>query len=285
MSANLSETVRDVAAAAEKLRADDRLVTDTGQQLEEIETLLDAITVLESVVTDRVAEAAKVGATAEQCGRSPRRWLAEDVLMAGPEASRYVNLAKWLGDFPRTRDAFRVARLSAAHANEICKVMRWLPREYWEQVEPHLVKFAVTCRPEDIPGFVETLLDALDLDKAGDVRRERRYAERGVDIGLTSHGQRTVVGTLTPEVGEKVAKALAIASAKAGEQDDRTLRQRQHDALGDIADAYLATAGAGEPNCKGAPRTVIVTMPLEDLENRLREQWLSLPSGAQISPE
>src|SRR4051794_29669399 len=175
----MSETISDLVAVVDKVRADDRLVTDTGQQLEEIETLLDAITVLQSAVTDRVAEAAKVGATADQCGRSPRRWLVEDVLMAGPEASRYVNLARWLPDFPLTREAFRVARLSAAHANEICKVMRWLPREYWEQVEPHLVEFAVTCRPEEIAGFVETLLDALGLDKAGDVRRERRYAERG----------------------------------------------------------------------------------------------------------
>lgn len=281
----VSGPISDLVAAVDKVRADDRLVTDTGQQLEEIESLLDAITVLESAVTDRIAEATEVGATAEQCGRSPRRWLAEDVLMAGPEAARYVNLAKWLEDFPLTREAFRAARLSAAHANEICKAMRWLPREYWDQVEPELVNYAVTCRPEDIAGFVETLLDALGLDKHSDVRRERRYAERGVDIGLTSHGQRTVVGTLTPEVGEKVAKALAIAAAKAGEEDDRTLRQRQHDALGDLADAYLATAGAGEPNCKGAPRTVIITMPLETLENKLREEWLSLPSGAQISPE
>src|SRR3954470_3410734 len=285
MAAVMSAHVTDVAAAAGKLRADDGLVIDTGQQLDEIESLLDTITVLQSAVTDRVAEAAKVGATADQYGRSPRRWLAEDCLMAGPEASRYVNLAKWLADFPLTREAFRTARLSAAHANEICKGMRWLPREYWEQVEPHLVEFAVTCRPEAIAGFVEPLPAALDLDKAGDVRRERRFAQRAVGGALTSHGQRTVVGTLTPEVGDKVAKALAIASAKAGAEDDRTLRQRQHDALGDLADAYLATAGAGEPNCQGAPRTVIVTMPLETLENQLREQWLTLPSGAQISPE
>src|SRR4051794_41841031 len=108
MSANLSETVRDVAAAAEKLRADDRLITDTGLQLEEIESLLDSITVLQSAVTDRVAEAAKVGATAEQCGRSPRRWLAEDCLMAGPGGARDGDLAEGVGGVPPHRG--RVAR-------------------------------------------------------------------------------------------------------------------------------------------------------------------------------
>ena len=142
--------------------------------------------------------------------------------MAGPEASRYVNLAKWLEDFPLTREAFGrrgCRRRTLSRSARRCAGCR---PEYWDQVEPHLVDYAFTCRPEDIASFVETLLDALGLDKASDVRRERRYAERGVDIGLTSHGQRNIAGTLTPEVGEKLAKALAIAAAKAGADDDRT---------------------------------------------------------------
>src|SRR3954452_4592248 len=283
MSVVLSEPVGDVVAAVGKLRADDGLVTDTGQQLEEIEVLLDTITVLQSVVTDRIAEAAKVGATAEQYGRSPKRWLVEDVLMAGPEAARYVNLANWLAEVPLTRDAFATARISAAHAAEICKALRWLPAAYREQVEPQLVDFAFTARPEEIAAFVEALLDALGLDKTADVRRERRYAERGIDIGQTMHGQRTIVGTLTPEVGEKLEKALAVAAAKAGKDDDRTLRQRQHDALADLADSYLAHHHT--PSFDGAPGTVIITMDLETLEGRLRDAWLTLPSGAQISAQ
>src|SRR3954447_16509365 len=272
MAAALSAPVADVAAAAGKLRADDGLVTDTGQQLAEIEVLLDAITVLQSAVTDRVAEAANVGATAEHYGRSPKRWLVEDVLMAGPEAARYVNLANWLSEFPLTRDAFAAARISAAHAAEICKALRWLPPEYREQVEPQLIDYALTARPEDIAAFVEALLDALGLDKTADVRRERRYAERGIDLGHTIHGQRSLIGTLTPEIGEKLEQALAVAAAKAGKDDDRTFRQRQHDALGDLADSYLAHHHT--PSFDGAPRTVIITMDLEMLEARLRDGWL-----------
>src|SRR5947199_825733 len=184
MSVVLSEPVCDVVAAVGKLRADDGLVTDTGQQLEEIEVLLDAISVLQSAVTDRL---------------------------------------------------------------------------------------------------VEALLDALGLDKNSDVRRERRYADRGVDLGCTMHGQRTIIGTLTPEIGEKLAKALAVAGAKAGKDDDRTYRQRQPDALGDLADAYLAHHHT--PSFDGAPRTVIITKDLEMLEARLRDGWLTLPTGAQISAE
>ena len=72
MARALSEPVSAAAATAEKLRADDRLITDTGQQLEEIESLLDTITVLQSVVTERLAEAGKVGATADTNGTTFR---------------------------------------------------------------------------------------------------------------------------------------------------------------------------------------------------------------------
>ena len=281
MPATLSETVSAVVDAAAKLQADGGLVTDTGRQLDEIEAVLDVITVLQSVVVDRLAEASRVGATAEHYGRGPKRWLVEDLYMAGPEAGRYVQLAQWLDEFPLTRQAFAAARLSTAHAAEICKSLRWLPTEYRDQVEPQLVEYALCCRPEEIAAFVEALLDALGRDKAADVRRERRYAERGIDIGTTMHGQRTIVGTLTPEVGEKLERALALAAKRVGADDDRTLRQRQHDALGDLADAYLAHQQ--NPSFDGAPRTVIVTMDLETLENQLREKWLSLPDGAQIS--
>src|SRR3954449_10446686 len=116
MAATPSDTISDLVAIADKVRADDRLVTDSGQELEEVESVLDVITVLQSVVTERVRAAQLSEATAEQYARSPKRWLVEDVLMAGPEASRYVNLAKWLPDFPLTREAFRVARVSAGRA-------------------------------------------------------------------------------------------------------------------------------------------------------------------------
>jgi hypothetical protein len=282
LALTLSEPVADVVAAVEKLRASDALVTDTARQLNEIEAVLDVITILQSVVTDRVDEARKAEATAEHYGRSPRGWLTEDALMAGPDASRYVSLGKALADFPLVREAFRAARISMAHVNEMVKALRWVPIDYRDAVEPKLVDYAFTCRPEQIAGFIEDLLTLLGLEKESDARRERRYAERGLHIGQTMDGHRSVSGTLTPEVGEKWEKALALAAGKTGEDDDRTVAQR-HDALGDLADSYIAHHHT--PSFDGAPRTVIVSIPLEPLENQLREKWLTLPDGAQISPQ
>jgi hypothetical protein len=283
LALSLSEPVADVVAAVEKLRASDALVMDTAQQLNELEALLDVITVVQADVTDRVEEARNTEATGEHYGRSPRAWLTEDQLMAGPEASRYVNVGKALADYPLVADAFRSARISIAHVTEMVKVLRWVPVDYRDAVEAALVEYAFTCRPEQIAGFVEDLLTLLGLDKDSDARRERRYAERGLHIGRTMDGHRSVTGTLTPEVGEKLDKALALAAGKTGEDDDRTVAQRQHDALGNLADSYIAHQH--EPSFDGAPRTVIITIPLETLENQLREKWLTLPDGAQISPQ
>jgi hypothetical protein len=86
---------------------------------------------------------------------------------------------------------------------------------------------------------------------------------------------------LTPEVGERFEAALAAAGQKSSPDDDRTPRQRRHDALGVIADAYLASST--EPSFTGAPRTVIVTMDLDVLQGRLRDALVTLPDGASIS--
>jgi hypothetical protein len=143
-----------------------------------------------------------------------------------------------------------------------------------DTVEPHLLDRARDYPPEEIAGYVDELLQRLGIDKAGDIARERRHTSRGVDLAKTLHGNRSISGTLTPEVGERFEAALAVAAQKSSPDDDRTPRQRKHDALGVIADAFLGQAG---PSFTGAPRTVIVTIDLATLEGRLREAWLTTP--------
>ena len=277
----VSDPVTDVVAAVEKARADDRLITSPATLLADTTALLDAMTLLGSLVVDRLTEAAQVNATHVEYGRGMRAWLVEDEMLAAGEASRFVQLATHLPVYPATRDALRTARISLAHAHAIVKALRSLPVAYRATIEPHLLELAVTCTPEEIAGFVDALLEALGLDKTSDVRREKRYAERGFNIGQSFDGHRSACGSLTDEVGERLTKALELAAQPAGPEDDRTVLQRWHDALGVIADAYLTQHG--NPSFTGAPRTVMVTIDLETLENQLRDAWLTLPSGAQIS--
>jgi len=186
-----------------------------------------------------------------------------------------------LPGYPLVQAAFDDAQISLAHVSALMTALAHLPGELRETVEPLVVEHARSCPPEDIAAFMDELLEGLGIDKASAIRREKRLADRGVDLHPTLDGMRALRGTLTPDVGADFAEALAQASQPSGDEDDRTPRQRQHDALGAIARAYLGTNGA--PSFTGAPRTVIVTMDLETLENSLREKWLRLPDGATIS--
>lgn len=283
MPAIVSDAVVGVITAAEKLRADDRLITSPDAVLCELEAIFEAVTMLQAVAVRRLREARNLDATSEVCGRSTKGWLVEDVRLAAPEAGRLMRLAVHLPFHPITESAHDSAEINAAHAAAILTALASLPPDLRETVEPHLIERARFYPPEEVSGFVDQLLETLGLDKTSDIRRERRNAQRRVDIGRTMDGHRSVVGNLTPEVGEQVEQALALARTSGGLDDTRTVAQRNHDALGVIAATYLAHHQT--PSFNGAPRTVIVTMDLETLEGQLRERWLTLPSGAVISAD
>jgi len=277
----VSDPVADVVAAVEKLRADDRLITSPGMLLGDAEMLLEAMNGIESVLVRRMREAAQADATSEIHGRGTKAWLVEDLLVAGPRASKLMRLVRALPLHPLTEAAYDEGAISTDHAAAILSALSHLPCAIRDTVEPHLIERAKEFPPEEIAGFVDDILVGLGLEKDADVRRERRNAERGVDVNKTMHGSRALAGTLSPEVGEQLERALDIAGQRCGDEDDRTQRQRNHDALGAIVNAFLAQNGA--PSFTGAPRTVIVTIPLETLENELADAWATMPSGARIS--
>jgi len=277
----LSDPVADVATAVDKLLVDDRLITSPDMLLGDVESLLESISGIHAVLARRVRDVDADVNMLDYTGRGTKRWLIEDQLLPGPEASRLMRLSKYLPNHPATQAAFEEKRISAAHAAAILTALNAIPIDLRETVEPHLIERARDYPPEEIGGFVDELLERLGIDKDGDIRRERRHTQRGVDIATTMHGTRSLSGTLTPDVGARFEAALDDASQRCGADDSRTPRQRRHDALGEIADAYFAQT---EPTFGGAPRTVIVTVDLATLEDQLRERWVSTPHGP-LAPE
>ena len=281
MSLVVSDPVRDVVAAVGKLRVDDRLITDPGMLLGDCEALLDSITGLHAVLVRRLRDVTNDGRTVEITGRGTRAWLHEEQLLSGSDASRLMRLATYLPLHPVTEAAFADGSITAQHAAAILTALNSVPAELRDPVEPHLIERARCYPPEEIGGFVDELLQRLGIDTNGDIRRERRHATRGVSLATTLDGNRSLSGNLTADVGQRLQTALAAAAQPSGPQDDRTPRQRRHDALGAIADAYLQRT---EPSFTGAPRTVIVTVDLDTLENQLRQRWIATPFGA-LAPD
>ena len=277
----LSEPVSDLIAAADKLRADDRLITSPEQQLNEVEAINDVVTVLQAVLVRRLRDARTAAAPELVCGRTTKNWLREELLLTSGDTGRYMKCLFRLQHYPAVQAAFEAAVVSLAHVVALISALDKLPAELRATLEPCLIEHARCCPPDDIAPFTDQLLDALGSDKASDIRRERRQAERGVDLHPTLDGQRALYGTLSPEVGDALARALAKAGQPCGSEDTRTPRQRHHDALGVIANYFLGSDGT--PSFTGTPRTAIITMDLPTLESQLRDTWLTMPDGTNIA--
>ena len=283
MPAILSDAVIDVVDAVDKLCADEGVVSDPEMMLGDVEALQDAKSMIDAVLATRLRAAEAVDATTELYGRGTKRWLVEELLISGPEASRLMRLTRDGREHPETMALLAAGRIHTSHAIAVLTALRTLPIELRDTVEPHLLERAREFPPEEIAGFVDELLQALGIDKDSDIQRERRHACRSISLAKTIAGQFSLRGTLTPDVGARLNAALELASQDTGPDDIRTSQQRLHDAIGVIADAFVA--GAGAPSFSGAPRTVIVTIDLEVLEGRLRDALVALPYGGVVSAD
>lgn len=115
-------------------------------------------------------------------GRTTKGWLREELFCSGAASSQFMRCVHGLPAYPLVQAAFDGAEISLAHVLALMTALDHLPRELRATVEPILVEHARLCAPEDINGFVDELLEALGIDKASAVRREKRLAERGVDL-------------------------------------------------------------------------------------------------------
>src|SRR5436305_1419719 len=80
---------------------------------------------------------------------------------------------------------------------------------------------------------VDQILILLGVETSKEAH-ERRFGERGVGLDETLGGTGSLNGTLTPLLREKLALYFASKAQKAGREDNRTQRQRQHDALEEL---------------------------------------------------
>ncbi|HET7530411.1 MAG TPA: DUF222 domain-containing protein [Mycobacteriales bacterium] len=219
--------------AVDAALAEDPLITDPARVIADLDELLAVRTRLDALIVSRLRVAEQLDATSTLCGRSTRSWLTEDHLMSGASVGRLYRLQKHLPFFPHVDAAFRAATISTQHAAAVVSALLSLPPSVRPTLEPLLVAVAGEETPSGVAGMVEDLLSAVRFEKESDVRRERRYTQRGVDVTATSREQSALSGTLTAHVAEVLVLALRAAAATC-EADDRTPRQRMHDEVLDL---------------------------------------------------
>jgi hypothetical protein len=128
--------------------------------------------------------------------------------------------------------------------------------------------------PPDLAHFLRQLKLAMlpELE-----HNRERHQERDRELVLTGgfNGMTDVHGHLTPEVGEKLRKALSAASRPDAEGELRTPVQRMADALEDLLDLTL---GSGQLPDEGGERPhLVVHVDLDKLGEQPGEMNLDVP--------
>jgi hypothetical protein len=280
----ISEILDELKAAL----GEERLMLSASEQdridaLADAETCLQMETIAHALTTQALKRVDELEATQPLTGRTTTSWLREDRHLSKPEAGRRMKFLRFLDNFPTVKLAYHSAELSVECVSALLSALMSLPPAAWDAVEGPLVAMARAGSPEDVSDFVDDILTGLGVTKKSDIQRERRNGALGFRLTRTMDGYYSASGLIDPAAGEVLRAALAVHNGKCGPDDVRSPMRRDHDALATIARSSLEAAD--HPSFNGSPVGVLVTIPYDVLEDRLRESWLSLPSGMKISAE
>ena len=281
MAVTYSPAVVTLQAAVDTVLTRDLRDVPECTRLNELEAMLEAREALSTAIAHAVQVIDAADTTVAETGRSTRCWLTETQHLNPTAASRLRRLAVQLPGYPNLDAALRARKFSTEHAHVILRVMRAVPAGYTEIVETALLELAQHMTPDDLAKEAETLLVACGVESSSDAE-QRRLTSRGVRIAPLLDGMHRIDGLLTPETTEALKLIFAQHATPAGDEDDRTVPQRQHDALADVLHQHLAYAPMADVN--GERPRIVITIDYTTLERDLRDAWGELPSGIRVSP-
>ena len=208
---------------------------------------------------------------------SSSAWLAAMTKMTKKDAKAAVKHMRTLAERPHLESALGAGDISDSWAAEIADWLRKLPEELQAGTEKILADAAAAgASLEDLAtitahAMVQWRAEHPDPDDEGDFR------DRQVAVGTTFGGAAVIRGDLTPECAAAVTAVLEALGKKAGPEDERTEKQRFHDAL-QLACELLLRAKL-VPDRAGADTQVIAHISLRDLRDMpgasgLEDAWI-----------
>jgi hypothetical protein len=279
---SLSPELVALEVAIDGVVAADPRMLPAAQRLAHHERLLQLRSRLEAAELHSLQALHEDEVTVEECGRPTKSWLVEEAHLNPGEAGTRLRLSRGLAAYPRVDAGLGAGAFSPEHARVILNALAVVPPQFLDIVETALLELAPQVTPHDLGEKDETLLVACGVESSAEAAAQKRLARRGFHLARTFNGMRAVSGLLTPEVGEALELAFSQLAQPAGDEDDRSTAQRQHDALGDLAAHYLAHADL--PAVNGERPRIVVTLDYDTLVADLHDAWARLPSGATISP-
>jgi Domain of unknown function (DUF222)/HNH endonuclease len=194
-------------------------------------------------------------------------WLRGHCRLSAAAASQVVRNGRALEQLPAVADAQAAGEITADQVAVIAKITA--PRYAALIAEQDgdlagiagvLTEFATGHTHQELARVVHTFLDRLDADGPEPDPTDQRF----LSIAQHTDGSITFRGHLDAVGGEKLQAALeSILQTNRPAGDQRSLSQRQADALVQLADIHL---GCGTlPLLRGVKPHVAITVPLADL--------------------
>jgi Domain of unknown function (DUF222)/HNH endonuclease len=298
--APLADAQRQLGSALDALRAAG--AGACGDQLLSLVTVCEGATrQLDRLVVDAVAAAQRQGVFTDHGYKTPASALGDLVGWERFEARRRVVAAESVttrvgldgtvlpARLPATAEVFAAGGASLRHVAVIARVLgsktaQRLSPQRWAGAEEQLAAKAELYTPTELQAWGAALVEALDED--GEEPDERPPALIN-ELRLTrmANGGGKLTGRFDDAVTYDAIAAVIDANAKPlTADDDRTMAERQADALADVC-RYVLDHGDRDivPDCGGRRPHLNVLIRLEDLENRARAAVLDF--GGTLTPE
>jgi hypothetical protein len=255
------------------MRATDPHAIGSAGLIVELEELTSARDRLDAVIASRLQAADFTGATVDECGRSTRGWLVEELRRTPAEARRALFLARSLPIHPKVAAAFDAGELSAEHTRVIISCLRELHDEQRTWATDILIDAARSVDPTTLGQVIREIRLRTGADEDRDAAAERMYADRWARTTVTVFGMIHLEAMLDPEAGRILVAALDTLTHHTGsdrdDADSRTVPQRRADALLDLA--HYSLSGGGLPDHGGDRPTVMVTIDYHTLAAQIGE--------------
>ena len=159
---------------------------------------------------------------------SARTWLTWQARVTRGAASGAIGWMRRLAAHPAVRDALAAGQISASWARKICDWSDLLPES--ARADADVILLAAAAAGADLADLAR-LAEEIRARTARPDSDDDGFDERGLLLETTFRGAGRLSGDLTPQCAAAVQAVLDALGKKAGPDDIRTKRQRQHDAL------------------------------------------------------
>jgi len=240
---------------------------------------LEQAAAMQVAARSRVLASFTAGAGYEQDGHgSARTWLRWQTRVSGGAAGAAVGWSRRLAAHPAVEAALAAGEISVSWAWQVCQWSDLLPARL--RGDADAVLLAAAAGGAELADLAELAaqmrLRCAGPDGDGD---EDGFDERWARLDVTFGGAGSLAGGLTPRCAAALGAVLDALGRKAGPEDTRTRRQRDHDALEEACRRLIAAGCL--PQRAGQATQIQLHMSLDQLRGHDTAGETAWAAGAE----